>query len=64
MNGKQPGDPVKAAQIIIDLAAQSNPPLRLPLGNSAFDRISAKVSALQKNLTDVETVARSADFKS
>lgn len=62
MDGKQPGDPVKAAQIIIDLASQPNPPLRLPLGNSAFDRISAKVSALQDNLAHVEKVARSADF--
>ena len=62
MDGKQPGDPLKAAQIIIDLASQSNPPLRLPLGHSAFDRISAKVSALQDNLKRVEEVARSADY--
>lgn len=62
MNGNQPGDPVKAAQIIIDLATQPNPPLRLPLGNSAFDRISTKINALKDNLARVETIARSADF--
>jgi NAD(P)-dependent dehydrogenase (short-subunit alcohol dehydrogenase family) len=62
MDGKQAGDPHKAAQIIIDLASDSNPPLRMPLGHSAFDRISAKVKALQDNLMRVETIARSADF--
>ena len=62
MDGKQPGDPVKAAHIIIDLASEPNPPLRQPLGHSAFDRISAKVNALQDNLVRVEAVARSADF--
>jgi NAD(P)-dependent dehydrogenase (short-subunit alcohol dehydrogenase family) len=62
MNGKQPGDPVKAAQIIIALADETSPPLRQPLGVSAFDRITAKVKALNDNFAKVETVARSADF--
>ena len=34
-NGKQPGDPVKAAQVILQVASMSEPPLRLLLGSDA-----------------------------
>ena len=34
-NGKQPGDPKKAAQAIIQLTQERNPPLRLLLGSDA-----------------------------
>lgn len=36
-NGKQPGDPAKAAAILLRLANMDNPPLRLVLGRSALD---------------------------
>jgi NAD(P)-dependent dehydrogenase (short-subunit alcohol dehydrogenase family) len=36
-NGKQPGDPTKAAAILLRLADMENPPLRLVLGRSAVD---------------------------
>jgi NAD(P)-dependent dehydrogenase (short-subunit alcohol dehydrogenase family) len=36
-NGKQPGDPAKAAAILLRLADMDNPPLRLVLGRSALD---------------------------
>ena len=36
-NGKQPGDPAKAAAILLRLADMDNPPLRLVLGRSAVD---------------------------
>ncbi len=35
-NGRQPGDPKKAAQAVLHLAALSQPPLRLLLGSDAF----------------------------
>jgi NAD(P)-dependent dehydrogenase (short-subunit alcohol dehydrogenase family) len=35
-NGKQPGDPVKAAQALLLLASQENPPLRIVLGRDAY----------------------------
>jgi NAD(P)-dependent dehydrogenase (short-subunit alcohol dehydrogenase family) len=35
-NGKQPGDPKKAAQAIIQLTQERNPPLRLLLGSDAY----------------------------
>jgi NAD(P)-dependent dehydrogenase (short-subunit alcohol dehydrogenase family) len=41
-NGKQPGDPKKAAQAIVHLTQDRNPPLRLLLGSDAY-------SAVEKN---------------
>ena len=35
MDGKQPGDPVKAAKAMYELAQSSEPPLRLVLGSDA-----------------------------
>lgn len=40
-DGRQPGDPRKAAQVILRLAAEDQPPLRLPLGGDALAAISA-----------------------
>jgi NAD(P)-dependent dehydrogenase (short-subunit alcohol dehydrogenase family) len=36
-DGKQPGDPAKAARAIVDIVALDNPPLRLLLGKDALD---------------------------
>ena len=36
-NGKQPGDPKKAAQAIVRLTREQNPPLRLLLGSDAYN---------------------------
>jgi len=36
MDGKQPGDPVRAAQAILQVVALDNPPLRLLLGTDAL----------------------------
>ena len=40
-DGRQPGDPRKAAQAILRLAAEAQPPLRLPLGSDALAAIAA-----------------------
>jgi len=39
--GKQAGDPAKAAQVILKVAAMSEPPLRLLLGSDAFQLATA-----------------------
>jgi NAD(P)-dependent dehydrogenase (short-subunit alcohol dehydrogenase family) len=41
-NGKQPGDPVKAAAAILTLASMEEPPLRIVLGSDAY-------AAVEKN---------------
>jgi len=40
-SGRQPGDPRKAGQAILRLAAEDQPPLRLPLGGDALAAIAA-----------------------
>ena len=50
-DGQQPGDPHKAAQAILKLAALASPPLRLPLGSDAIAAISA---ADQRRLAELE----------
>lgn len=61
-HNKQNGDPQKAAQIIIQLAAQENPPLRMPLGNIAMDKIHVKLETLKEELIKFEEISRSADY--
>lgn len=53
-HGRQPGDPVRAVEAIIDVVRSPSAPLRLPLGRAAVERIRAK---LQQQLADVEACA-------
>jgi NAD(P)-dependent dehydrogenase (short-subunit alcohol dehydrogenase family) len=45
-DGKQPGDPSKAAAAILHIASLSDPPLRLLLGSDSYN--AAEQAALQK----------------
>ena len=62
INGTQPGDPIKAAKILIEMVNQDHPPLRLPLGNITIDRVKDKISKWAKEIEDIEATARSADY--
>ena len=62
VDGNQPGDPLKAAKMIIELVAVQKPPLRLPMGNMAVDRIKNKLMQWGKEVESIEKLARSADF--
>lgn len=62
-DGRQEGDPVRAAEIIVSLAHGDEVPLRLPLGREAVERISG---AYRRGLDEVERwaeTARGADFE-
>jgi NAD(P)-dependent dehydrogenase (short-subunit alcohol dehydrogenase family) len=61
-SGSQPGDPVRGVEAIIAAVEQPNPPLRLPLGNFAYDAMGAELEAVRKEYAAVEAVARGADF--
>lgn len=50
VDGKQEGNPAKAAQIIVETANSDNPPLRLPLGKIALGTIRAKIDSVQSDL--------------
>lgn len=62
MSGKQPGDPVRAAQAVIAAVDSGDPPHHLLLGNAAFDGAIAKLDELRKEFAAGESVARGADF--
>ncbi|WP_379156177.1 SDR family NAD(P)-dependent oxidoreductase [Paenibacillus sp. sgz5001063] len=49
-DGKQLGDPEKAAEVFIDLAESPNPPAQLFLGSDAYWRASEKLDQLREEL--------------
>jgi NAD(P)-dependent dehydrogenase (short-subunit alcohol dehydrogenase family) len=61
-SGKQPGDPVRAAQAIIKAVESAKPPRHLLLGNDAYEGAMAKLEELRKDFSAVEAIARGADF--
>lgn len=56
--GKQPGDPVKAAQAIADVVAAGAPSLRLPLGGDAVQSIRDKLARVAADVDATESIAK------
>ncbi len=63
VDGKQEGDPHKAALAIISVVNHSNPPLRLPLGKVALATISSKLSQVQQDIDNWSNVAEGAVYE-
>ncbi|MFE1954474.1 oxidoreductase [Streptomyces sp. NPDC059524] len=61
-HGSQPGDPVKAARAVIAATSMDDPPLRLPLGANAVDRIRERFGERLRELDAVEPLGRPTDF--
>ena len=61
-DGKQPGDPAKAAAAILLALDSTDPPLRLALGNDAVDAIAESLDSAKAELAAWERVGRSAVF--
>jgi NADP-dependent 3-hydroxy acid dehydrogenase YdfG len=61
-SGKQPGDPVRAAEAIVKAVEATNPPHHLLLGNDAYEGAMAKLGDLRKEFSAWEAVSRAADF--
>jgi NAD(P)-dependent dehydrogenase (short-subunit alcohol dehydrogenase family) len=61
-SGSQPGDPAKAAQVLLKLVHSDNPPLRLYLGGDALKLVAEKIAAMQTEIAAWEDVSRSTDF--
>jgi len=61
-SGKQPGDPVKAAQALLQLVASDNPPLRLYLGDDALQLVEQKLEQMRAEIATWESVSRSTGF--
>ncbi|WP_329192045.1 MULTISPECIES: oxidoreductase [unclassified Streptomyces] len=58
-DGRQPGDPAKAAKAIVDVTEAAEPPLRLQLGADAVDRVEAKLDLVRRELDGWRPVALS-----
>jgi NAD(P)-dependent dehydrogenase (short-subunit alcohol dehydrogenase family) len=61
-DGKQAGDPAKAAQVLLDIIANDNPPVHLVLGSDALSLVRDKLSGLQSEIDAWESVSKSTDF--
>lgn len=62
LDGKQAGNPDKAAELIIKTAFNENPPLRLILGSDAYRRAAVKAETLQKEIEAGKDIAASTDY--
>jgi len=60
-NGKQLGDPVKAARAMLVLIESQNPPTHLLLGSDALSLVQQKLEALGKEIEHWEKLTRSTD---
>ncbi|MEU5216900.1 oxidoreductase [Streptomyces sp. NPDC020807] len=58
-DGRQPGDPAKAAKAVVDVTEAAEPPLRLQLGADAVDRVEAKLDLVRRELDQWRDVALS-----
>lgn len=62
LDGKQPGDPDKAAAAIIAAVESDTPPLRLVLGKYATDKTRRKLANAEKELTAWEGIGLPTDY--
>lgn len=63
VNGKQPGDPMRAAQVILEITRMNAPPLRLPLGKTALQSLQSKMEQVSRDMAQTSIMAASIDFQ-
>jgi NAD(P)-dependent dehydrogenase (short-subunit alcohol dehydrogenase family) len=61
-NGNQPGDPALAVKVIIQAAESKAPPLRLPLGADAIERIRGKLKSVESDIAQWEEFSAKTSF--
>jgi NAD(P)-dependent dehydrogenase (short-subunit alcohol dehydrogenase family) len=62
INGNQPGDPEKAAQVLIQVSEAENQPLHLFLGEDAYHMADVKIAAVQHDLQQGQGLANATNF--
>lgn len=62
LDGKQAGDPEKAAAVMIAAGFNPNPPLHLFLGSDAYRRANAKIEAMSAEITSLKDLTISTDY--
>ncbi len=63
VKGNQPGDPNKAARVLIEVAAQDTPPLHLFLGADAYQMAHQKIEQVEADLGASKAVATATDVE-
>ena len=61
-DGKQKGDPVRAAHAMIAVVESANPPTHLVLGAAAYNRMTARLGQWDQDLKSWESTSLGADF--
>jgi NAD(P)-dependent dehydrogenase (short-subunit alcohol dehydrogenase family) len=61
-SGSQPGDPVRAGQIMIDIALKPDAPRHLVLGKFGYDAVTARLAERIREVEGLRDVTLSADF--
>jgi len=62
IDGKQPGDPDKGAEAIINITNLDKPPLYLYLGEYAYKSANRKIKTMKKYLDDWEEIGLHTDY--
>ena len=62
MDGKQPGDPAKAASAILDLLDTEKPPFRLLIGGYAHMMFAKKLSSMEAEMNAWKEKGQATDF--
>jgi len=62
INGNQPGDPLKAAEVLIRVSEAENPPIHLFLGEDAYQMAHQKMATVQQELQQWQGMADATNF--
>jgi Short-chain alcohol dehydrogenase of unknown specificity len=62
INGNQPGDPAKAAAVLIEVSKMEQPPLHLFLGEDAYQFAAEKIKFVEKELDRLKQLATTTSY--
>lgn len=62
INGKQPNDPEKAADVLIAISKEDQPPIHLLLGKDAYDMLKTKIDIITKDVEQWKNYTLSTAF--
>jgi NAD(P)-dependent dehydrogenase (short-subunit alcohol dehydrogenase family) len=62
VSGSQVGDPKKAAQAMFDVTKLEKPPVHLPLGGPAYQRVGITLDEFKEEIAKYEYLGRPTDF--
>jgi NAD(P)-dependent dehydrogenase (short-subunit alcohol dehydrogenase family) len=62
INGNQPNDPEKAADVLIALSREENPPVHFFMGKDAYHYAKQKIALIQSTMEEHEALANSTDI--